>query len=418
MNRKRKARRRQGGSRPNLRKQARAAESRPQQSAPTPAAAAKPPSTIVALEPLAPIIVRSGRPFDSTAGVDEARFPPPSTIAGCLRTAWARAAGQPFGRHLATHAIRGPLLVNSAGCALAPKPADAQYVDANSPRCVRSKPVDFEPDCDADLPAGMQPVRLAEPAAGKPVPGPRWWAWEHLLAFRRGEEVRYEELEQQGWTPADGDRRTHVALDRNTRAADTGQLFQTEGLVLESRTAKDAARNGLRLLACFDEPMRESIVPLGGERRLAALAPQPESPESVWPVPPSNWLQDIVKAGGLCLTLLTPGIFSAGFRPGWLNDDLEGSPPEAPGLRLQLQAAAIERWQPHSGWDLANQQPRPSRKLAAAGATYWFRIVDGADADVLQALWLANVSDREQDRRDGFGLALPSPWSPDEGASI
>lgn len=415
MNRKRKARRHQGGSRPNPRKRARAAESRPQQSAPTPATAAKPPSPVVALEPLAPIIVRSGRPFDSMAGVDEARFPPPSTIAGCLRAAWARATGEPFDSRLTTRAIRGPLLVNSAGCVLAPKPADAQYVDVISPRCVRSKPAAFEADCDADLPAGLLPVQLTEPAAGKPVPGPHWWAWKHLIEFRRGNEVRYGELEKQGWTPASGDHRTHVALDRNTRAATAGQLFQTEGLVMESRTAKDAARNGLRLLARFDEPMRESIVPLGGERRLAALAPQPES---AWPAPPPNWLQDIAHAGGLCLTLLTPGIFCAGFRPGWLNADLEGSPPEAPGLRLQLRAAAIERWQPHSGWDSAKQQPRPSRKLAAAGTTYWFRIVGNPDADVLRALWLANVSDREQDRHDGFGLALPSPWLPDEGASI
>ena len=289
MSYKSKAQRRRDGSRPNPYKQARVAESRSQRPPPTPDADTKASSTVVALEPLAPIIVRSGRPFDSMAGVDEARFPPPSTIAGCLRAAWARATGEPFDSRLTARAIRGPLLVNSAGGVLAPKPADAQYVDVISPRCVRSKPAAFEADCDADLPAGLLPVQLTEPAAGKPVPGPHWWAWKHLIEFRRGNEARYGELEKQGWTPASGDHRTHVAPDRNTRAAAAGQLFQTEGLVMESKTAKDAARNGLRLLARFDEPMRESIVPLGGERRLAALAPQPES---AWPAPPPNWLQE------------------------------------------------------------------------------------------------------------------------------
>ena len=150
---------------------------------------------------------------------------------------------------------------------------------------------------------------------------------------------------------------------------------------------------------------------LGGERRLAALQPEPEH---VWPSPPPDWLERIARAGGLSLTLLTPAIFSAGYRPGWLDGDLIGSPPAAPGLRLQLRAAAVERWQPHSGWDLARWRPRPSRKLVGAGATYWFRILDGIDSGTMAALWLASVSDCEQDRRDGFGLALPSPWEPVE----
>ena len=42
---------------------------------------------VVSLDPLAPIIVRSGRPMNH-ADADPAQFPPPSTIAGCLRTAW------------------------------------------------------------------------------------------------------------------------------------------------------------------------------------------------------------------------------------------------------------------------------------------------------------------------------------------
>ena len=129
-------------------------------------------------------------------------------------------------------------------------------------------------------------------------------------------------------------------------------------------------------------------------------------------MPPRSWLDRIAHAGGCCLTLLTPAVFSAGYRPGWLDKELIGSPPGVPGLRLQLRAAAVARWQPHSGWDLARCQPRSSRKLASAGAAYWFRILGNADRNELKALWLACVSDLEQDRRDGFGLVLPSPWKP------
>ena len=136
------------------------------------------------------------------------------------------------------------------------------------------------------------------------------------------------------------------------------------------------------------------------------------SPTVAGPGPPDGWLERLRHAGGLCLTLLTPGVFSAGYRPGWLDDGLTGSPPEAPGLTLRLRAAAVARWQPHSGWDLARGRPRPARKLAPAGATYWFEVLGACDADNAAALWLASVCDEPQDRRDGFGLALPAPWTP------
>jgi CRISPR-associated protein Cmr3 len=114
----------------------------------------------------------------------------------------------------------------------------------------------------------------------------------------------------------------------------------------------------------------------------------------------------------LTLTLLTPAIFAAGYRPDWLDEDLQGEPPGVAGLRLQLVAAALERWQPHSGWDLAEQAPRATRKLVGAGATYWFRLLDEPDDGALASLWLASLCDDEQDRRDGYGLALPAPWIP------
>ena len=369
-------------------------------------------SAIVTLDPLAPLVIRSGRPFDEQAGVDPARFPPPSTIAGCLRTAWARETGQSFGPHLATLAVSGPLLVDREGHALVPKPADALYFNAtDGPRCVRTEPQPFASGCGADLPAGLRPVQMTERIDGKPCKGPLWWRLCDFFDFRRNKAMPFEHLKKRGWSPGAGDRRTHVAIDRRTGAAKEGMLFQTEGLVLDAKDAIDAAAGGLRLLARCFEPLRPTLVHLGGERRLAALEPEAEN---LWPTPPSGWFQNIAQAGGLCLTLLTPGTFAAGYRPGWLDAELIGSPPAIPDLRLQLCAVAIERWQAHSGWDLANNRPRPTCKLAPAGTTYWFRILDGTDDNTLTALWLKSASDAEQDRLDGFGLALPSPWTPPE----
>lgn len=397
---------------------------------------------IVSLDPLAPIIVRSARPMNAHTDADPARFPPPSTVAGCLRTAWARVADRPFGPELAQLAVAGPLLVRDDGRVLAPKPADALYFGRGdgkdeSPRCVRARPQRFGRDCGADLPAGLLPVQLTERLAGKPGNGPEWWSWEDLLAFREGGDVSIDRLWRNGWSPPKGDRRTHVFIDRSTGTAAAGALYETEGLDLDvtpaafrtralGRTeadhgpAREASRDSpndtdsassgsLRLLIRCAEALAPTLVHLGGKRRLAALEPEPEDR---WPAPPEGWLERIRSAGGLCLTLLTPGVFCAGYRPGWLDATLAGSPPEAPGVRLRLRAAAVERWQPHSGWDLAQRQPRPTRKLVPAGATYWFDVLGACDKEALAALWLASVCDKPQDRLDGFGLALPGPWTP------
>ncbi|AHE98426.1 CRISPR-associated protein Cmr3 [Thioalkalivibrio paradoxus ARh 1] len=388
------------------------------------------PSRTLSLTPLAPIIVRSGRPFDGWTGVDPARFPPPSTLAGCLRTAWARAQGVGFplapdaesaaasAARLTGLALAGPLLLRGS-TVLLPKPADALYFGhGRQARCVRAEPRPFDTGCGADLPEGLLPVQLSRPVEGKPGPGPSWWAWQDWLDFRRGGEVAHADLQQRGWSPPAGDRRTHVAIDRDRQAAVEGRLFQTEGLEFASDPSDAAAGTfgdePLRLLARCAEPLGAALVTLGGERRLAAMTPEPES---AWPQPPDGWFEDIVRAGGLSLTLVTPAVFAAGYLPGWLDADrappdsvFDATSPSRP--RLHLRAAAVDRWQPHSGWDLARQQPRPTRKLVPAGATYWFALAGDAELEALRGLWLASVCDDEQDRRDGFGLALPAPWTP------
>ena len=319
-------------------------------------------SPVVSLEPLAPIIVRSGRPMDDRSDADPARFPPPSTTAGCLRTAWARAADRPFGPELARLMVAGPLLLTRTDQILAPKPADALYFGhGDEARCTRGEPRPFDAGAGADLPDGLLPVQLTAPADAKPGAGPTWWRWDHLLAFRQGAPISYRTLRENGWSPPPGDRRTHVAINPGTQAADPGRLFQTEGLDLDApEQIAGPSAGGLRLLVRCGEPMGEALVHLGGKRRLAALQPEDEG---IWPTPPPGWLNGIGEAGGLCLTLLTPGIFSAGHRPGWLDGEtLTGSPPAAPRLRLQLRAAAVERWQPHSGWDLAGPHPQACRR--------------------------------------------------------
>lgn len=368
-------------------------------------------SPVVSLDPLAPIIVRSGRPMNSHANADPRRFPPPSTVAGCLRTARARSTARPFGPELLQISVAGPLLLTRTDQVLVPKPIDALYFGhGESARCVRASPRPFKQDCGTDLPEGLLPVQLTEEVESKPSVGPSWWLWDDFLEFRRENPVAYDQIRKNGWSMPLGDLRTHITIDSSTFAAAEGKLFQTEGLDLSASPAHNGVEaGGLRLLARCGEALGEALVHLGGKRRLAILRPETEA---IWPQPPEGWFDTIGRAGGLCLTLLTSAVFTSGYRPGWLDRDLTGSLPIEPTLQVRLRAAAVDRWEPHSGWDLAKQRPRASRKLVGSGATYWFQFLGDADSEALSALWLASVSDLEQDRRDGFGLALPSPWTP------
>lgn len=372
------------------------------------------------IEPLAPLIVRSGRPFDDQAGADSARFPPPSTLAGALRTAHAESAGKAFTPALAEIAVAGPLPVKlgengKAVSLLVPKPADALYFkDAagGGSRLVRALPQQMSAGEGCDLPNGLLPVQLCEAVQGKPASGPRWWSLDDLLAFRNLglPPPGLDEITRRGWSPPEDEIRTHVAIDHATRAAEASKLFQTAGLSFSDRldAGKIFPSSRIAMIGCVAGTVGTGVVTLGGERRLSAIT---NAPSGIWPAPPANLPAQISAAGGFSLTLLTPALFAEGWRPVWLGTDLQGTPPGCDGLRVKLRAAALERWQAHSGWDLASQHPRAGRKLIPAGAVYWFDIVEATEP-ALARLWFAAISDHKQDILDGFGLALPQPWQP------
>ena len=256
------------------------------------------------IEPMAPLVFRSGRPFGEGSR-DGANFPWPSSLAGMFRTAvmdrdrllhTARLAEPDFDSLQAMQAA-GPFLARRDGDCLTPllpKPADALYLlpDGGTavPRIYRLRPGQPVSGTGSTLPNGLALVVLEDNAPkGKPKAGPEFWPLDRLLAWRRGEVVEFDSLSE---VKPLTDTRTHVGINRISHAA------------------------------------------------------------------------------------------------------------------------AVERWQGISGWDLKRWQPKPARKAVATGATYWFEILGSPPAAWVQDLWLTPLSDDVQDRRDGYGLALPGPWCP------
>lgn len=363
------------------------------------------------IHPSAPLIFRSGKPFGSGSR-DGANFPWPSSIAGALRTAWwDNVNDQTSAQDLLRRQSSGPLLALLQQDKVIPlihKPADALYLlqdESSKDKAVHAlRPQEHDPGTGSNLPEGLLPVRTEGNApVGKPQNGPLFWRLEDLLQWQCGYKPDFGRLNE--IKPLESDPRTHVAIDRDLGAAEEGKLFQTEGLIFH-QTTKNLPQRVFGLLTRFEGDLPDdTAITLGGERRLSWIAKAQHQPLQL----PAEHRKALVQARYLVIHLGTPALFAGGWKPGWLDSDLTGTPPGCDGLVLRLKAVAMERWQSISGWDLANNRPRASRKAVPAGSAFWFEIVGTPPDGWADKLWLAELSDDKQDRLNGFGLAVPGP---------
>lgn len=368
-------------------------------------------------EPKAPLVFRNAKPFGQTAAGETLDFPWPSTIAGALRTAYGESTGMTYETAkdaLVQTKAAGPLAArwhvpSRQVESLWPRPADALYLGEETPcaKVYALQPTSLKSTEGCGLPQGLWPPSPPNEQRGKPLDGPAFWDQQTMYAWLLA-EGRGRAAADMGISALPIALRSHVAIDPGTLGSRDGQLFQTQALDFGPR--RQEGRNGWEdyeygLLARFSESLPDVYRRLGGEGRLAYL----RRVEGVWPELPATLRQSLTQTRRLRLILVTPAMFTGGWVPGWLDENWEGSPPGLPACRLRLRAAALARWQAVSGWDLADRKARACRRAVPAGSVYWFEIIEG-DINMPEGLWLAPVSDREQDRRDGFGLVLPGVW--------
>lgn len=386
----------------------------------------------VVVTPRDPVIVRDGRPFGTGGRMKPLGWPTPSLVAGSLRTILGlrRNGGGVFDEELVKAvlnlAIRGPLGY-ADGKLWLPTPRDIIcFIKEGKLDYMTLRPKRMADGEYCNLPhPSLLPLGVDVDAKAKPCAP--LWTMEKLSEWLlnplgKGFAVPHETDvfgEDCGPLPARS-ARSHTAIDPNTLASMESKLFETVGLDFE-RVRKD--ENGRREF--HQEPLElvirigradgftfelsglDGLYPLGGERRLArwrALS----GIDELWHCP-ADLKKALSKATQVRMVLATPAIFTGGWLPGWLHDAngyLEGSPPDS-DIRLRLVGAVLERWQPISGWSVENGKagPKPVRRMVGAGGVYFFDVVGGLAAPLADD-WLAAVSDGEQDRREGFGLAL------------
>jgi CRISPR-associated protein Cmr3 len=322
--------------------------------------------------------------------------------------------------------ISGPLPL-IRGQVYLPAPKDILVKDEGSLRQAYSiRPVCMRDGEGCDLPEGVLPAMLPESVQEdfKPAKVPAFWSVEMMirwLANPKGKSFdsppdpeKIRGLDGFLNLPAK-DARTHVRIDPSSGASDEGMLFETVGLDLSLRGETDGIQMAARVESekeLYDQVTKiDRFHTLGGERRLAYWII--EESQKGWSCP-----DEVAKALAgkqrIRMVLATPAVFSDGWRPGWLNGWPKGKAPcyWPNGLRLKLVSACTDRWKPISGWSLekVSRGPKAIRRLVPAGSVYFFEVLSGDAGDLAKNLWLRSVSDEDQDRRDGFGLAVWGLW--------
>ncbi len=416
--------------------------------------------TLWLVEPHDPLIAREGRPFGPDAGASATTlpFPFPSTLAGGARSRSAidengifqyerddqmsdeaLRVRQEHLEELKAIRIRGPLLVQlpdesndlapDDDAWLVPMPNDAQLLKADSKDTVllrRLVPLTPPLGAQTDFAqnergkqlslVGQERVNTSGPR--KPLSHQlRYWYWNQFQAWlidpaslAQREDLQLSSL---GYGDLVRDYRLHVSMDSEREMGKDGLLFGTSGLEFTHPGEKEQRLHGARRLALALDvedtdhgttPLA-GVASLAGERRIVTWRQSTQH----FPTCPAS-IKEAIKRDGHCrLVLLTPASFTEGYYPTWLHT----THAQAWGVTVKPQAIAVRRPQVVSGWDLAIGKPKRSRRLAPAGTVFFLSVQrDEAALDAwIEHTWMQCISDDDQDRRDGFGLAVLGTWS-------
>lgn len=381
--------------------------------------------TLWSITPRDTLVLRDGRPKSGSGTQMTGRaMPVPSTVAGFFRT---RSASDADGRFLYVGdkqklkelrglAVRGPWLgrIKAGGVEhLLAAPLDA--IGFESDDLEHSTVVALHARTDATRQEGVYLDKagrslallfLSESRREKPTSLPAYWSWASYEQWLLEPAKLYGKQKRSalGVDLPRPELRTNVAIDAESNSAADGQLFSIEHSRFElvdqpaGEVPKWSGREQLCVLAdCAATSIGEGVTAFAGKRRLVQLKKEPVQV----PPMPAGLAKKIAESKRARMLLLTPAFFSEGWRPSWVFAERDD-------VKIKLRAASVTRPEVLSGWNFETQRPKPSRRFAPAGAVYFIEFAGSAAAieKWLKDMWWQAISDDEQARLDGFGLAV------------
>lgn len=345
-------------------------------------------------------------------------FPFPSTTAGAAR---GRAGLDERGIfHVAREnlsvlkdiQVRGPLLVERLGASriwrlLVPAPGDALlFTSEGSLQCRRQVPLEVFPDAqttplrdgqgqELDLaPVGVVPYETEKPAEKQPA----FWYWQIFLQWLLEPEHVCGSVSQAQLGIQAHPEGARPELQRSAQSHKS----------MESSSLPTATRHialWLDVTPHAQYNVQPGLDSLGSERRPVLW----QTSNIDISVCPEAIIERILQTYACRLLLLTPAYFWQGYLP-----DLSFSQWEFHGVRPHLRSALVSRPLVTVEWDLDQNTPRPTQRLAPAGSVFFLQFSPLSEREDIRAwiihTWMNCLSDTEQNRRDGFGLAVLGTW--------
>ncbi|MEQ8767234.1 MAG: type III-B CRISPR module-associated Cmr3 family protein [Planctomycetota bacterium] len=382
-------------------------------------------TTHLALLPRDGFFAKDGRGWHTSAsgrghGLD---WPWPSTVLGALRSLWGRgeearknttfspddwrSRTQPIqlGRTLVLRRKHGAAW--STEDAIWPVPLDALWLEDRQEvqRLDPEKP--NAPTLGRDDDEEREGLWRAVPdGASKPLPAPRWWSsgdfttWLAEGVVQRRDRALATTRRMQ----------VHVGIRPEQLTSDDGVLFSHD--VVE--TIDPDGEWALGVEVSLPEGGLPNVATLGSDSRLARIECLPTTAFE----PPPRLLEAFRSSSpGLRLVAVSPLCFENGWLPDGLvktNGEYRGQLPGI-GDEVILRAAFVPRPIHVSGWDMAANggkgAPKPTSRMIAPGAVYFFERADGAPFNKAEAraLWLGALGTRTV---EGFGRVVPGVWRP------
>ncbi len=395
------------------------------------------------IDPLDPLVFGTGKPFSAIPGarLDSTPVPPPSTLAGLVRSTAGRDDKGRFDTRripaLLQGQVVGPFLVTlpTTGAGQAPElalaqPADALRLRAETPgrdggRHVihRLCPLALE-EADAVSEAELLPVGLVAPDRSKPPRSPpAWWRGPEVLAWLAGatpEPGAAPRAVSPDWgvTTPKLETRTHVSVGPQGTARE-GALFSTQGRRFSGH--RDGEACALALYGETSLTLPESFhAVLGGEGRLSSVA----RTSALLPGDPPDSVLASARAGFVRAYLLTPAALGGSrWAPDWADvvAQASGRPDTVSGWAYSVSAdddadrypaAGMRRPRPNrDGTPRSWAAPKPTRRMLPAGSVFFLQLHERGEAaaERIQRLWGQSIHSG-QDARDGFGRVLFGTW--------
>ncbi|MDD4180904.1 MAG: type III-B CRISPR module-associated Cmr3 family protein [Victivallaceae bacterium] len=169
-------------------------------------------------------------------------------------------------------------------------------------------------------------------------------------------------------------------------------------------TAKKYDGTETDVLKEFFRPASQASFLFGGQRGVAYLECNRKK---------NNFPDATVKNIQLKWVLLTPAYFSAGWLPGWVdqnNGNVLLKENKQKSVNAQLVAALVAKPTAISGWSVASGKPKATRLLVPAGSVYYFKCANVEDAERLCRI-LHGKTKSDMLGEQGFGFGVCGTWN-------